>query len=140
MEGINWLAVIVAAASTLVVGFVWYSPKVFGAIWMREIGISSDGPKPDSSVMTKMFIGSFVFGLIAAWFLAWSGTAVHGGAEFATFKHGAFHSFQLGLFVGLPILATNAMYEMRGWKYIVIVTGFWVVCFAIMGGILSVWQ
>ena len=34
----NWVALIVASLSTLVVGFIWYNPKVFGTIWMNEIG------------------------------------------------------------------------------------------------------
>lgn len=33
---INFLALLLAAASTLAVGFVWYNPKVFGTIWMKE--------------------------------------------------------------------------------------------------------
>ena len=37
---INFLALIVASLSTLVVGFIWYNPKVFGTIWMKEIGMT----------------------------------------------------------------------------------------------------
>jgi hypothetical protein len=33
MEEINYLAVIAAAASAFFLGGLWYSPKVFGAIW-----------------------------------------------------------------------------------------------------------
>lgn len=35
---INFLALLAAAASSMVVGFIWYNPKVFGNIWMRESG------------------------------------------------------------------------------------------------------
>lgn len=31
----NWLAVVLAALSTMVVGSIWYSPKVFGDRWMK---------------------------------------------------------------------------------------------------------
>jgi hypothetical protein len=37
---INFLSLILAALSTLVVGFVWYHPKVFGTIWMKESGMT----------------------------------------------------------------------------------------------------
>jgi hypothetical protein len=35
MENINWIAFVVAALSTLVVGFLWYGP-LFGKAWMKE--------------------------------------------------------------------------------------------------------
>ena len=37
---INFLALLLAALSTLVVGFIWYNPKVFGNIWMKEAGLT----------------------------------------------------------------------------------------------------
>ena len=35
---INWLAVMLATLSSMVVGSVWYAPPVFGRMWMRLIG------------------------------------------------------------------------------------------------------
>ena len=37
---INFFAVLAAALSSFVVGFIWYNPKVFGTIWMTEIGMT----------------------------------------------------------------------------------------------------
>ena len=48
MENINWLALAVAALSTLVIGFIWYHPKVFGTIWMKEIGMTEEKAKKGS--------------------------------------------------------------------------------------------
>ena len=45
MENINWLALVVAALSILVIGFIWYHPKVFGTIWMKEIGMTEEKAK-----------------------------------------------------------------------------------------------
>ncbi|SCY69909.1 Protein of unknown function [Flavobacterium caeni] len=42
---INFLAILVAALSTLPVGFIWYNPKVFGNLWMRESGMTEDKAK-----------------------------------------------------------------------------------------------
>ena len=33
---INFITFLAAAVVTLVIGFIWYNPKVFGTIWMRE--------------------------------------------------------------------------------------------------------
>ena len=38
----NFLAILVAALSSFVVGFIWYNPKVFGTIWMKEIGMTEE--------------------------------------------------------------------------------------------------
>jgi hypothetical protein len=57
------------------------------------------------------------------------------GGNFRTFRHGAFHGTLLGVFTILPIIATNGMFERKGWKYILINAGYWIVCLAIMGAI-----
>ena len=35
---LNWVAILVAAISTMIVGFVWYSPLLFAKAWGRERG------------------------------------------------------------------------------------------------------
>lgn len=42
---INIWAVILAAASSMVVGSIWYAQKVFGAEWMKMVGLDPKKPK-----------------------------------------------------------------------------------------------
>lgn len=35
MVEVNWLAVLLATLASMVVGSVWYTPKVFGGVWMK---------------------------------------------------------------------------------------------------------
>ena len=58
------------------------------------------------------------------------------GGRFRTFKHGALHGTIMALFVALPLLGTNALFERRGFKYIAIHTGYWIVTLALMGGVI----
>jgi len=44
---LNWLAILVAAISTMVVGFLWYSPLLFAKAWMREMGYESERQSSD---------------------------------------------------------------------------------------------
>jgi hypothetical protein len=37
---LNWVAVVVAAVATIVIGFVWYMPQVFGERWAAASGKS----------------------------------------------------------------------------------------------------
>ena len=61
------------------------------------------------------------------------------GTAFRTFNHGALHGFMTGLFLILPVLGINALYERRSFKYTLVTGGYWVVCGMIMGGIICVW-
>lgn len=41
----NFPALLVAAFPTLIVGFIWYNPKVFGTIRMKESGMTEENMK-----------------------------------------------------------------------------------------------
>lgn len=55
--------------------------------------------------------------------------------NFHTFRHGALHGAILGMLTVLPIIATNGMFERKGFKYIAINSGYWLICLSIMGAI-----
>jgi hypothetical protein len=154
---INFLALILAALSTLVVGFIWYNPKVFGTIWMKETGINpEEGEKPNMllifgvSILYAFFIAfilqtvtihqfgalGLIGGDVATAKPSYTAFMADYGDAFRTFKHGALHGTMLGLFLALPVIGTNALYEKRSFKYTLVTGGFWIVCFAIMGGII----
>ncbi len=42
---INWLAVLLAFVSSMVIGFVWYMPAVLGRRWMQAIGKTEEDLK-----------------------------------------------------------------------------------------------
>lgn len=156
---INFLAVFAAAASALVVGFIWYNPKVFGTAWMKAADMNEEKIKGGN--MAKIFILALFFAFLLA--LSIMPMVIHQmGAfslaqgelgvqpsydafiadyanEFRTFKHGAFHGVLAGVFVALPILGTNALFERKGAKYILINAGYWTVTMGIMGAIICGW-
>lgn len=157
----NFLALITAALSTLVVGFIWYNPKVFGSIWMKEAGITmEEGKKPN---MVKMLGLTVLYGFFVAFILQFLVIHQYGalgmiggdptvalpsyeaflqdyGTNYRTFKHGMLHGFMAGLFFALPVIGMGALYENRSWRYVLICGGYWVVDCMLMGGILCAWQ
>lgn len=158
---VNFLALLVAALSTLVVGFIWYNPKVFGTIWMNESGMTEE--KMKGANMAMIFSMSVVYAFFISFILqmltihqfgalgmiggdvanakpSYAAFMSDYGDVFRTFKHGALHGFMTGLFLAIPIIGTNALYERRSWKYTLVTGGFWVVCFMIMGGIICAWK
>ena len=60
---IDWLAVIVAAIASFLVGAVWYSPLLFAKAWQREVGLS-DAALAQGSVVRTMG-GAFALTLVS---------------------------------------------------------------------------
>jgi len=163
----NWIVILLTALVPMVMGFIWYHPKVVGTAWMKAAGMTEE--KMKGANMGAIFGLSFLFSVMLA--MALLGMVIHQnhmysilmnepgisdpnseigqyiasfmekyGNNFRTFKHGAMHGFLGGLFFAFPILATNAMFERKGWKYIWINTGYWTITVTIMGGILCAYN
>lgn len=65
---INIWAVLLATLSTMVVGSVWYTPKVFGTRWMKLIGTTPEKINAGNTVVPIVLtvIVSFVSALVLA--------------------------------------------------------------------------
>ena len=66
---INIWAVLLATLSSMVVGSVWYTPKVFGNYWMRVAKVSPSGEAKDA---VKPILITLVVSFISALVLAGS--------------------------------------------------------------------
>jgi hypothetical protein len=66
---VNYLAVLLAALSTMVVGSIWYTPKVFGKMWGDLAGVDMNR-QPKGGEMVWLFGSTFVASLITAYVLA----------------------------------------------------------------------
>lgn len=146
MEGMdfNWLALIVASILPLVTGFIWYNPKVFGTAWMKESGMTEEKAKQMNPAKTYGLAVVMAFLLaLAIWpqvMLGGTAEMPHGpGGDYMTFTHGLLHGALMGAFIALPVLATNALFEMKSFKYVMINAGYWVLTMALMGGIINAW-
>jgi len=161
----NLPAIIVAAFVPTVIGFIWYHPKVMGTTWMKAADMTDEKIKGGN--MALIFGLSFFFSLMLAVevnFLAIHQMNVPGifagakgaapsaedaqfladfmakyGSNWRTFSHGIVHGIINSLFFALPLLATNAMFERKGWKYILVNFGYWLLTISIMCGIVSAW-
>ncbi|GAB3559516.1 hypothetical protein GCM10027405_07710 [Arthrobacter alkaliphilus] len=45
LQHLNWLAILLAFVSSMVIGFVWYMPAVLGKRWMQAIGKTAEDLK-----------------------------------------------------------------------------------------------
>lgn len=159
----NLMIAFIAALIPLIVGFVWYNPKVFGTAWIKSTGLTEEELRKAS--MPRIFIFTYIFGLLIC--MALYPMVIHQfalfsvlagepnvqdpnsevgkymadfmakyGTNFRTFKHGALHGTLGGIFIAMPIIGINALFERKSAKYIFIHTGYWMLTLALMGGVI----
>lgn len=156
---LNYLAIVVAAIVPLIIGAVWYNPKVLGTAWMKASGMTEEKIKSGNipvifgitlvlSFMLAFTVNGMVIHQVGATQLAYSNPDAESFqafmAEFGnmhrSFGHGALHGAIGAIFFVLPVLGINALFERKGWKYILINVGYWTVTLTIMGAIVCGWK
>ncbi|MXU64077.1 DUF1761 family protein [Rhodobacteraceae bacterium KN286] len=70
-SGVNWIAVIVGAVVAFLIGWLWYSPKLFGTKWAEGVGLdltTITGVQAPAMItqVVGIFLLSWVVGITAA--------------------------------------------------------------------------
>jgi len=129
MPEINWIAVVVAALASFLLGGLWYSPVLFGKAWQRETGLSDEKLKQGNTA--KIFGLSFILALLAAWnfanFLGPRPSLVFGTAVGAS----------AGLLWVASSFGINYLFERKSLKLFLINGGYHTLQFAIIGLVLA---
>ncbi|MBX2796346.1 MAG: DUF1761 domain-containing protein [Myxococcales bacterium] len=129
-SSIDYMAVVVAAVSTFVVGGLWYSPLLFGDRWQALTGLSEDDL---SEGMGRVFGGAFLLQLAMVLNLA-AFIGPDPGAGFAVFAAFAAGFGWVSLGMGVTYL-----FERRPLGLWLINGGYHMVAFTLMGAILGLW-
>lgn len=134
LEGINWLAVVVAGAIYFALGALWYSPLLFAKIFMKYRGMTNEEMR--QSGQPTDYLLALISDLVAA-----LGMAVFIKlANASTLADG----LAVGIVVAVVFACTSSL------KYTIfsgphkalwlIYSGYQLVGFAIMGVILALWK
>ncbi len=147
----------------LIIGAFWYSPNFLGNASKAVGGLTPQTEEKGHAPW--IYFMTYVFGIFISFFLSRvvihqygllsmlanepdlhiAGTQLNVAAQqlldtyaynFRSFKHGAMHGTMTGILLVLPTSAIIAMFEKRRWTYVAIHTGYWIVCLALMGGVL----
>jgi len=68
--GMNWLAVITGTVVSFLLGWLWYSPKLFGTKWAQGSGVSMDGSEFPKAAMVTQLVATFLL----AWLIGLTAT------------------------------------------------------------------
>lgn len=152
----------IAALIPMILGFIWYHEKLFGKMWLAETGLTEEEAAGGNMIVRfilaflfSCFMGIIVMSLVNHQlglfqvFEGLEGLDVAGSAVNTEFNdlmakygdrhkglgHGLLHGFLAGFLFAFPVIATNALFEQKGWKYILINGGYWITCITLMGGV-----
>ena len=91
IPAVNYLAVALATISTMVVGFIWYTPKVFGNRWMKLAKVN-----PNEGSAVGPIVVTVLVSFVSAWVLAAATTVTY--------------AFQGGSFLGIAFLTAIVLW------------------------------
>lgn len=157
----NFYMFFVAGLIPLLVGWLYYSPMVAGNAWMKSNNFTKESL--EGANMGLIMGLAYLFSCFIAFMMA--GMVIHQGGAFGmmypevmesgsatqqhfnelmqqygdnsrSFKHGVIHGIITALFFVTPIIAINALFERRGWKYTLIHAGYWIISLALVGGLI----
>ncbi len=132
LSQINYLAVVVAALSSFVIGFIWYAPFAFGNVWMKEAGLTEEIIKQSS--MIRILSLTFLLALIICFNLA-----AFLGPE-ANFIWGMTAGALAGIGWVSASLGILYLFERKSVKLFLINAGYQAVTYIVAGGILGAWH
>ena len=135
LNGLNWLAVIVAAVAWFAFGALWYAPPVMGKAWAQASGIEiPEDQKPNPAIFLFTLVAYFIASVVTAVIAAASGTDTIG------------EGLALGLMLGVGYAVTAAMvsavYEMKPkpTAYIVVNGVYNLIGLTIVSVIVALWR
>lgn len=146
MPEFNWLAIIVAALVPSIMGAIYYGP-LFESQWLSSLGKSKEDMVPNNMPITYglALVMALLVSMSCKMILEGMHKDVNAAGELFlgsthTFGHGAFHGAFLAIFLICPIIVSLSLFQKNSGKNIILNVVFWIICFALMGGILDAWN
>ena len=127
-EGMNYLAVVIAAVAGMMAGAAWYG--MLAKQWMAASGVSEEeAQQSDPKIYVVALIAQLAIAYVLAGLIGHLGThTIWGGVISALFCWAGFT---------LAPMAVNHRFQGKGWNLTVIDAGYWLVVFVLQGAIIG---
>ncbi len=136
---VNWLAVAACVVASIIIGSIWYSPRVFYKPWLATLGRKyEDRPGAAGGNMVGMYVFTILASLVEAVSLAFVLPVMGMGASGA--GAGAMVGFMIWLGFVAPTNLVNKLFSGQGWKGWLIEAGEHLVYLLVAGAILGAWH
>lgn len=119
----EYVPILAAGIVSVIIGFVWYHPSVFGSAWMRMTGITPEMAERAKKRMPLMMILGLLASLLVAYVmsyfaLAWGVFDWIGAVELGFWCWAGFIA---------PTMLGSVLWDMKPFKLYLINAGFWLV-------------
>ena len=130
---VNMLSIVLAAVAGMIVGMTWYTPKIFGAQWMKLAGVTPEMAESGKKNMMQSVGIAFFANLVSAYVIA-QFAAISGAT---TVVDGVMLGFWLWLGLQMPINIGQVLWEQRPWKIFAINGAYWLVSAIVMATVIT---
>ncbi len=132
---VNYVAVLIAAVASMVVGFVWYSPVLFAKQWIKLTG--NDMKPANNAEMAKTYGLTFVLALVTAYVLFHIFTLSMSFFNHSNLTTGLTSAFWVWLGFIMPVQATDVLFSKKPIKLFAINTGYQLLSLLAMGVVIG---
>src|SRR3989344_1004113 len=121
---VNLWFILLAAVAQMVVGFLWYSPLLFGNLWMKLMGHTKASLEKAKQDMARTYGLSFVSALVMAYVLRHA--SVFAAEYFGQqgISVGLSTAFWMWLGFVMPVQFTAVLFNKEPYKLFLLNTGF----------------
>jgi hypothetical protein len=126
------ILILASGIAGVLIGMVWYNPKVFGTAWMRMANITPEQAEKGQKRMPLMAI----IGFLAAMFMAWVLSVVLQTFGAYDWLSAADVAFWIWAGFVAPILLGSFLWESKPFTLYLINASYWLVTLLVMSVIL----
>lgn len=132
MFEVTFLPILFAGVVSVVIGFVWYHPKVFGSAWVRLTNLSPEAVEKGKKRMPLMAFFGLLASMLVAYVMnyfgiAWGVYDVIGAIELGFWLWAGFIA---------PTMLGIVLWEQKSFKLYLVNSLYWLVSFIAMAIIL----
>ena len=124
--------ILVAGIASIILGWAWYSPALFGGAWNRMSGMTPEMMEKGKRRMPLNVSLALLASMLVAWVMSYIGVLLG--------VYDWFGALELGFWCWLgfvaPTMLGMVLWEQKPFRYYAIVAGYWLVSFVVMALIL----
>ena len=132
MLDVTFFPILIASVANMIIGFVWYSPYVFGSVWMRLSGVTPEMVESGRRRMPMVLFVAFLAGVVMAYVMNYFGRA-----WFVTDTIGALElAFWLWIGFVAPVMLGTVLWEQKSFMLYLINAAYWLFAMVVMALVL----
>ena len=106
MDEINWVSMILATITPIIIGSVYYNKALVGKVWTNSNSL--DHKKVKQSRKIVAFGLSILLSFLLSFFLLnFNNSGINQEGDFDTFLHGVWHGTFIAVTVAAPVVVVN---------------------------------